>query len=248
MPTKRTKKAKTRAKLSGKVSVLWGQRAHPSRGPKPMLSADQIARVAIRVADAEGLDAVSMKRIAREVDVTTMALYRYFSSKAELVDLMIDAAGGPAPELGGISEGWQSKLKEWARRCSSIYREHPWFLQAASARRRIMGPNELAWLDAALAILGQTGLPAHEQHQAFLVLIGHVRSNAEFMAVRTHGPSAEQWVSAITKLLGKRSERYPNLMMAIDSGAFSQSPENGLNFGLDCILDGIESLAGRRGQ
>jgi len=228
------------------VKVLWSEKDHPSRGPKPTLSADRIARAAIAIADAEGLAAVSMQRIAREVHVTTMALYRYFSSKAELIDLMIDTAGGPAPDLAQVTTGWRARLEEWTRRCSSIYRDHPWFLQAATARRRITGPNELAWLDAALGVLGDAGLPARQQHAAFLVLIGHVRSNAEFKAGKDRGPSAGQWVSVMTALLKKHRDRYPALMAAIDSGAFSQSPEDGLEFGLECILDGIESLVGRQ--
>lgn len=248
MATKKTKKAKTPTKLRGSAKVLWGERGHPSRGPKPTLSADQIARAAIAVADAEGLAAVSMQRIAREVHVTTMALYRYFSSKAELIDLMIDTAGGPVPDLDAVTKGWRSRLGEWTRRCSAIYRDHPWFLQAATAPRRIMGPNELGWLNAALRVLGDTGLPAREQHEAFLVLIGHVRSNAEFTAGRAQGPSAELWVSVMAKLLGKHRDRYPALMAAIDSGAFSQSPEDGLEFGLECILNGIESLVRKPGK
>ena len=111
-----------------------------------------------------------------------------------------------------------------------------------------MGPNELAWLNAALAVLSDTGLPARQQHQAFLVLIGHVRSNAEFMAGSVQGPSAKQWVSVMTKLLKKHRDCYPALIAVINSGAFAQSAEDGLEFGLKCILDGIESWVGRRGK
>lgn len=243
---KKMKNVKTPAGLSGNFSVLWGERDQPSRGPKPALSADQIARAAVRVADAEGIDAVSMQRIAREVDVTTMALYRYFSNKAELLELMIDVAGGPVPDFGAVSNGWRSRLKEWTRRCSSIYHKHPWFLQAASARRRIMGPNELAWFDTAIAILAKTDLPTDDQHQAFLLLIGYVRSKAEFRAVENQGPSTEQWLSEMTKLLGRHRERYPSLMTALNSGAFSQSRPDDYDFGLECILDGIERAAQKR--
>jgi AcrR family transcriptional regulator len=246
---KKTNKPKASTKMPGSAKALWHERAHPSRGPKPTLTADQIARTAIGVADADGLAAVSMQRIARKAHVTTMALYRYFSSKAELIDLMIDLAGGPAPDLNiGSAKRWRPRLEEWSRRCSSIYRDHPWFLQAATARRRVMGPNELEWLDAAFGVLGDTGLPARQQHQVFLVLIGLVRSNAEFTAGRAQTPSAEQWVSEMTTLLGKHRDRYPSLIAAIDSGAFSQLPEDGLEFGLKCILDGIESLVGRQGK
>jgi hypothetical protein len=100
-----------------------------------------------------------------------------------------------------------------------------WFLQTAAARRRIMGPNELAWLDAALGLLAEAGVPARQRHAAFPVAIGHGRSNAEFMAGVDRGPSGGQWVQVVTEMLGKRRERYPALMTTLDSGALSQPPE-----------------------
>ncbi len=225
---------------SGKQALEAGIRP----GPKPGLSAKRIARAAIRVADAEGLAAVSMQRIAREVRVTTMALYRYFSNKAELVDLMIDNAGGPPPDLDEVSAEWRPRIEEWTRRCSSIYRMHPWFLEA-TAGRRIMGPNELGWVESALKVLGETGLSAYEQHQVFLVLMGHVRSNAEFAAGMAKGLSGERWIASMRKLLKDRRDQYPALVAAIDAGAFGKSRRDGLSFGLKCILDGVELLMKR---
>ncbi len=232
--------------LPRSVKALWDERERPSRGPKPALSADQIARAAIGVADAEGLGAVSMQRIAREVNVTTMALYRYFSSKEELIDRMIESAGGPLPPRMSGAQGWRQRLAEWTRACSSIYRDHPWFLQAATARRRVMGPNELAWFDVALSALGDAGLVGSEQMGAFHVLIGHVRSQAEFRAGEAKGLSADQWVRITMELAAKHPERYPALVSAIESGAFTQPTNGGVGFGLECILDGIESLARKR--
>src|SRR5689334_22149881 len=77
------------------ADLLWGPRERPSRGPKPGLTRDGIVRAAIGVADAEGLAAVSMQRVAAEVGFTTMALYRYVPGKNELVALMVDSAVGP---------------------------------------------------------------------------------------------------------------------------------------------------------
>lgn len=245
-----TKKKKTRtpARQPDRANLPWSERGGSSPGPKPSLTVDQIARAAIAVADAEGLAAVSMPRVAREVHVTTMALYRYFSSKAELIDFMMDVAGGSVPDLNVGTKRWRSRLGEWTRRCSAIYRDHPWFLQAATAPQRIMGPNELGWLDAALRALGDAGLTGREQHEAFLLLIGHVRSNAEFRALGARSPSDAPWVSAMAKKLGRNRDRYPALVAAIDSGAFSDSREDGLKFGLECILNGIESLVRKRGR
>src|SRR5258707_1378038 len=93
------------------IELLWGERSEPRRGPKPSLSVEQIARAAGAVADAEGLEAVSMQRVAQECGVTTMALYRYVPGKAELIALMLDIGLGPAPHLDEVPGGWRPRLE-----------------------------------------------------------------------------------------------------------------------------------------
>jgi hypothetical protein len=159
---------------------------------------------------------------------------------------MIDVAGEPVPDLNAVARGWRPRLAEWTRRCSAIYGNHPWFLQATIRPRRIMGPNELGWLNAALHVLRNTGLTAREQHEAFLLLIGHVRRNAEFTAGSSRGPSTESWLSETTKLSGQFRDSYPALVAVVESGAFSQPSDDGLEFGLTCILNGIESIIRKR--
>ena len=130
-------------KIANKVNCAWSKKPPPSRGPKPTLSTTEIARVAIELADAEGLGAITMQAVAQRVGVTTMALYRYFPAKSDLLDLMIDSAGDSAPNFGKPTSPWSTRLKKWARRCLAIYQNHPWFLEATSTRRSVMGPNEL---------------------------------------------------------------------------------------------------------
>ena len=173
------------AKRSAVANLAWGKKPAPSRGPKPTLSSDHIARVAIRLADAEGLSAVTMQRLARKVGLTTMALYRYFPAKADLIALMVDSASDWPIHFGKPSLPWNTRLKEWAHRCLAIYSEHPWFLEATSSREGVMGPNELSWLEAALAMLAESGLGPKEQHHAFLAIIGHVRGHATFQQIGT---------------------------------------------------------------
>ena len=214
-------------------------------GPKPALSVEKVAQAAIRIADRNGIASLSMERVARQVHVSTMALYRYFETKDQLIEAMIGAAGGPAPDLNGPAREWRSRLAEWTRRCTAIYTGHPWFAEA-TARRRIMGPHELLWLEAALAILRDAGLPHHDQWRAFLVLIGHVRSSAEFSFAGKRGVSARQWAQATGNVLREAPGRYPALAAVIASGAFDDRFSDGAGFGLECILDGIESLVRKR--
>jgi len=180
-----------------------------------------------------------MQRVAAEVALTTMALYRYVSSKSDLVDLMIDAAGGPAPLFPKPSQTWSDRLKEWARRCLAIYQNHPWFLDATSTRRSIPGPNELLWMEGALSMLAESGLPPEERHSAFLALIGHVRGHATFQQIRAY--DEKKWSGALAQVLEPQADRYPTLLEALRSGAFSEMPDLAFDFGIDCILAGVRA-------
>ena len=83
--------------IPGSVAAAWGVRERPHKGPRPTLSLGGIVDAAVRVADTEGLDAVSMGRVAAELGTAPMSLYRHVSAKEELRTLMVDAAWGPAP-------------------------------------------------------------------------------------------------------------------------------------------------------
>jgi AcrR family transcriptional regulator len=227
------------------VKMLWGEKDQPSRGPKPTLTTARIAQAAIAIADAGGLPAVSIQRVATEFDFTTMALYRYVPSKAALIALMIDHATDGPPDLGAI-KGWRPKLHEWTLQCREIYRRHPWILQATSANRRLMGPNELAWFDAALAALSETGLTPAEQHHAFLLLIGLVRTSVQQEADSAGAGDDGDWGMAMADLMQRHGNRYPALLASIQDGAFDPSEEDSLEFGLHRVLDGLELLVSRR--
>jgi AcrR family transcriptional regulator len=228
--------------LPGSIRQLWGHKKLPSRGPKPLLAANQIVQTAVRIADNETLSALSLQRIAKELNVTSMALYRYFPSKTAIVALMVDTVAKPAPALKGTRGTWQLRLKEWARRCLRIYLKHPWLLEATSTGRRVMGPNELAWFDSALAALADAGLRSTELRPALLGLLGQVRSSAEFMSAGSEGLSASEWSAIMTRVLEPHHEHYPALAKALDSGEFTKPSPDGFEFGIECILRGIESF------
>ncbi|MFJ4096770.1 TetR/AcrR family transcriptional regulator [Kitasatospora sp. NPDC089913] len=240
MAASREKKRDPRASLA----LLWGEQGQPRRGPKPSLTAERIVVDAIRIADTEGLDTVSMQRVAAELGVTTMALYRYFPGKAELVDLMVDSALGTPPASVRDPAGWREQLTEWARQCWALYRRHPWILTATAVRRQLMGPNQLAWLDAALAALAPTGLTPAQQHDTFLLVIGHIRSLAQQLVHADEEGEAE-WNRLAAEVLERHGHRFPALAAAIDAGAFHPQGDDPLDFGLERILDGVARLIER---
>lgn len=234
------------AKKSSGANLAWAGKPAPTRGPKPSLSADHIARTAIRLADAEGLAAPTMQRLAREVGLTTMALYRYFPSKADVVAMMIDSAADTPPQFARPSSPWNRHLKEWARRCLAIYQNHPWFLEATTTRQSPMGPNELSWMESALIMLAESGLGPKERHHAFLAIIGLVRGHATFQQIRRSSGAGKQWARELAQMLQSEANRRPILREAFRSGAFSERVEGAFDFGLDCIVDGICARVARR--
>ena len=97
------------------VALAWGRSDSARRGPKPSLSLEEIVATAVRIADEEGLEAVSMARVAKALGFTTMSLYRYVPSKADLLTHMQDAALGPLPEDRVRDVDWRAGLTEWTR-------------------------------------------------------------------------------------------------------------------------------------
>src|SRR5262245_39144895 len=96
--------------LDPTAELLWGMRPAPTRGPKATLSVDKIAAAAVGVADAEGIDNVSMQRVAESLNFTKMSLYRHVAGKADLIAVMIEHAVGEPPDLSRIDGGWRRRL------------------------------------------------------------------------------------------------------------------------------------------
>ena len=108
---------------------------------------------------------------------------------------------------------------------------------------RKLGQNELGWMDAAFTVLSRTELTPREQHKAFLLLIGHIRSSAEFALAQARGRSSS-WEQAIPP--GKYRDSHPALAAAVEAGAFAESIGTSPDFGLECILSGIRAITRAR--
>ncbi|SCG47225.1 TetR/AcrR family transcriptional regulator [Micromonospora humi] len=230
--------------------LLWGAPAGPRRGPRPTLSPAAVARAGIAVADADGLDGLTMQRVAESLGVTKMALYRYVPGRAELVALMLDEALGepppPGPDAGreaaGADADWRARLDDWTRRLVERFRRHPW-AQAAAVGARLPGPNELSWVDRVVAALAGTGLTATERLDVATLLVGHARNLAGL-------PPDSGREAAFAALVHGREARFPALAAALAAPATphsptdpaSPTPDPTLDFGLTRILDGIQTL------
>jgi AcrR family transcriptional regulator len=238
---------------------------HRDRGPYPSrrarsLSREEIVRAAIAVADAEGPDAISMRRIARELNSGVMSLYWHISSKEELLDLILDAVQGEleTPEPSGDV---RADLRAIARSTRSALLRHRWVMPFMAGRPP-MGPKGLRNADRSLATFGGLELDKATAMNILMTVATYVMGAVLREQQEARGEQDRERQLAglsdadIKEVLDgymdrvRRSGRYPHLMQMIDEGVDPDAPETRderFEFGLDCLLDGIMArLSGGR--
>jgi AcrR family transcriptional regulator len=229
------------------IELAWGLRRDGTRGPRRGLTLEAVVDAGIEVATADGVGALSMARIAKRLGVGTMSLYRYVAAKDELLTLMVDTALGPPPRLPQPG-GWRAGLTAWCDGLCDAYRRHPWSLRVPISAPPL-GPNNVAWLDRALAALAETPLPEQDKLSCVLVLSGFVRNDATLTADFAAASGDQQVMPGYGTLLAEitSADEFPSLHRAIASGALDDEddPDLEYRFGLARILDGIAQLISR---
>ncbi|HEU4946413.1 MAG TPA: TetR/AcrR family transcriptional regulator [Kribbella sp.] len=239
------------------LELLWGLQTPPTRGPKPALTVSRIVASAIAIADAEGLPAMSMRRVADELGVGAMTLYRYVPGKSELLDVMLDTVYGELPRRQ-LDGDWRAKLDIVARENRELYLRHPWLLQVATSRPPL-GPHLMAKYEYELSAVEGIGLTDVEMDAVVALVNGYVhgavRSAIEAKhVIQSSGITDEQWWRAHEPLLQKIGDaaRFPlasrvGTAVGIEFNAAYDS-DHGFEFGLARVLDGVAALlVGRPG-
>ncbi|WP_222864443.1 TetR/AcrR family transcriptional regulator [Micromonospora sp. WP24] len=142
-----------------------------SRGPAPAHSRDDIVTAAIAIADADGLAAVSMRAVAARLETGAASLYRYLSSRDDLLDLMADRVAAelrPYPEPDG---DWLDTLVRLARAQRAVHERHPWLFEL-SQRASAIGPEALAFFDACLRVMAPVEAPSAAKFEAIGMMNG----------------------------------------------------------------------------
>jgi AcrR family transcriptional regulator len=257
--------AQRKAQLPAGLDLLWGRRGPGKRGPRPGLSADAIVDAAIRLADAEGLEGVSMARVAAELGFTTMSLYRYVTGKEELLQLMWNASARGVEELVLEGDGWRARLRMWAIVQREALDRHPWLTQMPMAAPPV-APNSLIFVERGLATMDGTGL-ADADKLRFIGLISSYTLSEARMANDALRAAREETAAAgddaeptppwtfdalLRELVDEKT--YPRLFRiawtppgpgeGADGGGPPSEREEFL-FGIDRILDGIQAYMDR---
>ncbi|KUI25732.1 TetR family transcriptional regulator [Mycobacterium sp. IS-1742] len=221
------------APLPRALELLWREPSPDAARPRG-LSRHLIVAAAIELADAEGLAALSMARLAERLNCGTMSLYRHIANKDELLTFMVSQAPGPPPTRGEAD--WRAALENWAHGLWAIYHRHRWILQTAKAGPPL-DPGQLAWLDAGLAALADTHLSERDKLAAVMAILNFVRGAA---ALALDGAGREFGYSAVLRRVVV-ADRLPALAAAVDAGVFDDpdGEQAGFRSGLAQLLDGI---------
>lgn len=232
------------------LQLLWHREPPGRRGPRPGRSIEEIGAAAVAIADADGLDAVSMKSVAAAVGFTTMSLYRYVDSKDELGAVMLDVAYGPPDLRFGPDDGWRDRITRWAREISSRRFAHPWATEVRQVSPPLT-PNLIRWTESGLEALEGLPLTSQQRLSALLAIDGwgqnHVRQTIQMGLTGPADPGTPQggYLELIGSLVDK--DAFPRLTAAgsevgdDDEDFFDEE----FAYGLGLLLDGIEALVRR---
>jgi AcrR family transcriptional regulator len=234
---------------------IWGR---PEPGVRrARFTREQIAEAALAVADKEGFEAVSMRRVAAELGAGTMTLYHYVRTKDELVALMDDAIMGELliPD-GEMPSDWREALTLIARRTHDAFARHPWTLQAMGDAR--MGPNSMMHVEQSVAAVAPLDLDLTTTFEIIGLVDEYVFGYA--MRRRDPGPedpeARERWLSHATEYINAvlATGDYPHLEKLVPAGGMaevwelmqeSDAAEDRFERGLTRLLDGIALELGR---
>lgn len=225
--------------------MIWERAEPPSRPALSPLSRDRIVHAAIELADAKGLDEVSLRKVAAELGAGPMRLYGYLSTKDELLDLMVDKVYG---EIALTADGdWRAVTRSLAQRLRQVAHRHEWFVDLLGGRPQ-MGPNAMAFAEAMLTALNRAFDDINATMRAAgtvtAYLIGAVRGEiTERRAERATGMNEQQWQMASGPYMSRMlaTGRYPTLAKVVHDGS-DADPDTAFGTGLRCVLDGITLL------
>lgn len=242
------------------VALAWGVATHPQRGPKRELSIERIVDAAIEIADAEGLAAVSMSRVATSLGFTTMSLYRYVTSKDDLILLMQESAAEVVVPDATRERTWREGVTAWVLALRAAHREHPWLVDIPISGAPIT-PNSLTIVDWFMHEVRDLPLSDGEKMSTLLLLTSYARATSAQerdlgVAARAASDPGEVTGQSFFNVLVElvTPERFPDLAPLFAAGGYVGDPSDlttdidmdvDFVFGLDRILDGVEYHVGR---
>ena len=234
------------------IEALWNPDPPPAgRGPRPRTSLTEVVDAGVAIADAEGLEALSIRKVAGRLGIGAMSVYTYVPGRSELIELMIDRVyadhGIPDPALG-----WRARTETWMRSTWRIYQSHAWLLDYNMARLPV-GPHVLDVDEALYAALAAAGFGGTENVAITNLirwqLLGAARWMISDRAEERHtGVSTEAYWESRSSFWSTYFDqnRFPAMFAIWSSGGFDDPAGWDIEPMITWLLDGIERLADSR--
>lgn len=238
------------------LQLMWGKAEAPKRGPKAKVSVADLVAAAVSIADAEGIEAVSTRRVAEAVGISAMSFYTHIPDKSVLLDLMLDAVSGGGDYAMPVFDPvqWRANVTFVAKSFRQYYIDHPWVLQV-STHRPVLGPNTLKSYEIFLSALDGLGLDEIEMDMNVTMIANYVFGAARDVArsrmvKELTGMSDDEWWYAIAPFLQTLDfSAYPvaNRVGPIVGELYGLGdPNRAFDFGLERILDGLAVMIDRK--
>jgi DNA-binding transcriptional regulator YhcF (GntR family) len=244
--------------VPGVGTVVAARRTRRARIPRPAgrddgaAVRDQIVRTAITIADAEGLSATTMRRIATDLDVATMALYRHVRGKDHLVTLMADAIFADHVLPDRPTGDWRAKLELLCRTHWAMYQRHPWLAHAVSFTRPLLTPAAIAHTEWTMRAVADQDLDPSTLIHVAATVANFVRGTAvslerEAEAEQDTGLTDDEWLHAQHQTLAAalRAGSFPILAGVSARDDVELNLDTLFEFGLARLLDGLAPLCRR---
>ena len=203
------------------------------------LTRKRIIEAAVELADEQGIEALSMRKLGHSLGVEAMSLYNHVGGKDDILDGMVDGLfaeiGVPLPNGGD----WKSAVTETATRAKDVFAAHSWAVPLITSRE-LTGPSAFALMDRTLGVLLDAGYPMDLVHHAWHVISSHVMGYAFQETSSTWGKDSDHDHAKADALLREYGEQFPNVAKLVPH-LMECSHDEEFQFGLDIILSGIEA-------
>lgn len=239
--------ATPQCEVGDKVS-LWERLERPVAAPRALaLSPGRIASVAVAIADTEGIDAVTMRRLATELKVAPMAAYRYVSGKDDVLELMVDTVYGELKVPDDPSD-WRETMRVLAVNTRQLVLTHPWLAQLSSPKAMFAPtPNRLVVNERALVALDAAGLSPELSMAVFETVNAYVYGSAYTEVSMQLLMKGQGWTNSQDVKMAMAPEfvwlmstgRYPTYQRSASAASHFGDSREKFESGLDCVLDGI---------
>lgn len=208
---------------------------------RPQLTRDRVLEAAVLLADREGIEAVSMRRLAQELGIEAMSLYTHVSSKDDLLDGMIEAVVREIPVRTGRA-GWKATLRDLVFAARAVMLRHPWASRVIETRAA-PGPAMLGYYDAVMRILREGGFSLAVTHHAIHLLGSRMLGFTQDLFDDSPDTRPED-TARLVEQLGRAYPYVTEMALAVthDGGLGGCDDDAEFELGLDIILDGLERL------